>query len=87
MQKLGRNVDRGYKVAATGELALDGTVVEIGAVHQKVLDARKTDVDVFLVPAGDNAVEARKYARGLRVIPVKTFRQALQALATLPPRS
>jgi len=87
MEQLGRNVDRGYKVAATGELALDGSVVEIGAVHQKVLDARKTDVDVFLVPAGDNATEARKYARGLRVVPVKTFRQALQALATLPPKA
>ena len=86
MQKLGRNVDHGYKVAATGELALDGTVIEIGAVHQKVLDARETNVDVFLVPAGDNATEARKYAHGLRVIPVKTFRQALQALATLPPK-
>jgi PDZ domain-containing protein len=87
MERLGRNVDHGYKVAATGELALDGSVVEIGAVHQKVLDARKTDVDVFLVPAGDNATEARKYARGLRVVPVKTFRQALHALATLPPKA
>jgi len=87
MEKLGRNVDRGYKVAATGELALDGSVVEIGAVHQKILDARKSDVDVFLVPAGDNATEARKYARGLRVVPVKSFRQALRALATLPPKA
>jgi Lon-like protease len=87
MERLGRDVDRGYKVAATGELTLDGSVVEIGAVHQKVLDARKTDVDVFLVPAGDNATEARKYARGLRVVPVKTFRQALHALATLPPKA
>ena len=87
MEQLGRDVDRGYKVAATGELALDGSVVEIGAVHQKILDARKTDVDVFLVPAGDNATEARKYARGLRVVPVKSFRQALRALATLPPKA
>jgi PDZ domain-containing protein len=87
MEQLGRNVDHGYKVAATGELALDGSVVAIGAVHQKVLDARKTKVDVFLVPAGDNANEARKYAGGLRVVPVKNFRQALHALATLPPRA
>ena len=42
--------------------------------------------DVFLVPAGDNAAEARKEARGLRIIPVKTFPQALHALATLPPK-
>jgi Lon-like protease len=88
MERLGRNVDRGYKVAATGELALDGSIAAIGAVHQKVLDARKTGVDVFLVPvAGDNAKEARKYAHGLRVVPVKSFRQALRALATLPPKT
>jgi hypothetical protein len=43
-------------------------------------------VDVFLVPAGDNYREARKYAHGLRIIPVKTFQQALHALATLPPK-
>jgi hypothetical protein len=36
------------------------------------------------VPAGDNAREARKYAHGLRIIAVKSFPQALRALATLP---
>jgi hypothetical protein len=40
-------------------------------------------VDAFLVPAGENAQDARKYAHGLRIIPVKTFPQALRALATL----
>jgi PDZ domain-containing protein len=84
MEELGRNVDRGYKVAATGELALDGSVIPIGAVKQKTIGAREAGVDVFLVPAGANAREARKYAHGLRVIPVKTFPQALHALATLP---
>jgi hypothetical protein len=38
------------------------------------------------VPAGDNAKEARKYAGPVRVIPVESFRQALRALATLPPK-
>jgi hypothetical protein len=43
-------------------------------------------VDAFLVPAGENARDARKYAKGLRIIPVKSFQQALRALATLPDR-
>jgi PDZ domain-containing protein len=85
MEELGRNVDRGYKVAATGELELDGHVVPIGGAAQKAIGARKAGVDVFLVPAGDNYTEARKYADGLRVVPVKNFRQALRALATLRP--
>jgi hypothetical protein len=40
-------------------------------------------VDAFLVPAGDNAREARKHAHGLLIIPVKSFQQALRSLATL----
>jgi Lon-like protease len=84
LQELGRNVTHGHKVAATGELGLDGTVGPIGGVKQKTLGVRKAGVDVFLVPAGQNAQEARRYADGLKVIPVKNFPQALQALATLP---
>ncbi|HEX4521240.1 MAG TPA: S16 family serine protease [Gaiellaceae bacterium] len=83
MQSLGRNVDRGHKIAATGEIALDGTVGPIGGIKQKTIGAREAGVDVFLVPKA-NAATARKYAHGLRIIPVKNFQQALQDLATLP---
>jgi PDZ domain-containing protein len=84
MEEFGSDVDRGYKVAATGELDLDGSVLPIGAVKQKTVGAREAGVDVFLVPAGSNARVARKYAGGLRIIPVQSFPQALHALATLP---
>jgi PDZ domain-containing protein len=87
MEQLGRDVDHGYRVAATGEIGLDGSVSPIGGVKQKVFDAKKSKVDLFLVPAGDNASEARRYAHGLRVVAVKSFRQALHVLATLPPRA
>jgi len=86
LQELGRNIAHGHKVAATGELALDGTVGPIGGVKQKTLGVREAGVDVFLVPAGENAREARRYADGLRIVPVKNFPQALRALATLPPK-
>jgi Lon-like protease len=86
MEKLGRDVDRGYKVAATGEIFLDGAVGPIGGVRQKIFGARQSGVDILLVPAGDNAAVARKNAGRVRVIPVETFRQALHALATLPPK-
>ncbi len=84
MEELGRNVDGGHRIAATGELFLNGAVGPIGGVKQKTIGARRAGVDAFLVPAGDNAREARKYAHGLRIIPVKSFQQALHALATLP---
>ena len=88
LEKKGRDVDHGYKVAATGEIQLDGSVTRIGGIKQKTIGARKSHVDVFLVPVdGDNAAQAKRYAHGLRIIPVKSFQQALQALATLPPKS
>ena len=86
LEELGRDVDRGYKVAASGELGLDGSVGGVGGIKQKTIGARRAGADVFLVP-GDNASEARRHAGGLRVIPVNSFRQALRALATLEPRA
>jgi PDZ domain-containing protein len=86
LQELGRDVAHGKKVAATGALALNGAVRPIGGVKQKTLGARQAGVDVFLVPAGDNAREARRYAKDLPIVPVKNFQQALRALATFAPK-
>lgn len=85
MEKLGRDVDRGYRIAATGELEPDGCVLPIGGAKQKTIEARRSHVDILLVPAGDNAAVARRYADGLRVMPVHSFQQALRKLATVRP--
>jgi PDZ domain-containing protein len=87
MQKLGSNLLHGHRVAATGQMELNGAVAPIGGVKQKTLGAREAGADVFLVPAGQNARDARRYAGPVRIIPVHTFDQALHALATLPNRS
>lgn len=62
MEELGRDVSRGNRVVATGALASDGRVIPIGGVKQKTYGARMAKADVFLVPAGDNAQTARRYA-------------------------
>jgi PDZ domain-containing protein len=64
-------------------MCLDGTVAPVGGLKQKTIGARRAGADVFLVPAGENAQEARRYAGKMRVIPVNSYRQALRALATL----
>jgi PDZ domain-containing protein len=88
LEQKGRDVDHGLKVAATGEIQLDGKVTRIGGVKQKTIGAREAGVDAFLVPVdGDNAKVAKRYAHGLRIVPVKSFQQALQALATLRARA
>lgn len=83
LEEVGRDVDRGSKIAATGAIELDGTVTPIGGVRQKTIGVRRSGIDIFLVPAGENAQEARRYAEGLRIVPVRSFQQALRALATL----
>jgi PDZ domain-containing protein len=81
-RKLGRDITHGCRIAATGELALDGTVLPIGGIKQKTVGARRADVDYFVVPVGENAEGARENAHGLRIIPVESFQQALRTLAT-----
>jgi PDZ domain-containing protein len=87
MAELGHDVTHGYKVAATGQIELNGAVTAIGGVKQKTFGVRDARADVFLVPVdGGNAATARRYAGKLRIIPVTTFKQALKALAALPPK-
>jgi Lon-like protease len=85
MEELGRDVDRGQRIAATGEIELDGSVVPVGGVKQKTIAVRRSGIGVFLVPAGDNAREARRHAGSLRIVPVKNFQQALRSLTTISP--
>jgi PDZ domain-containing protein len=73
----------GYRVGDR-EIELDGSVGSVGAIKQKTHGVRSSGADVFLVPAGENAATARRYAGGLRIIPVESFEQALHALQTLP---
>jgi Lon-like protease len=85
MQQLGRNVLHGHKVAATGQMELNGEVAPIGGIKQKTYGVREAGADVFLVPAGQNARDARRYAGPVHIIAVRSLHQALHALATLPP--
>lgn len=84
LEELGRDVDHGNRVAVTGALELDGTVGEIGGIKQKTIGVERAGIKVFLVPAGENAAEARRYADGIQIVPVTSFQQALRRLATLP---
>jgi PDZ domain-containing protein len=80
-----RSLARGHRIAATGTISLDGAVGEIGAAEQKAIGAYEAGADVFLVPAG-NLAAAKKYApEELRIIPVRTFDEALAAIRALPP--
>jgi PDZ domain-containing protein len=83
VDELGSDVDQGRLIVATGELALDGSVQPVGGIEQKVIGAKQTGADIFVVPTG-NAREAEQYADGLEIVPVATFDEALADLAWIP---
>jgi len=65
-------------VAGTGTIAYDGSVGPIEGAAQKVIAARRAGAKIFLVPRDD--YKEVEHTRGIRVIPVSTFAQALRAL-------
>ncbi|MET0627657.1 MAG: PDZ domain-containing protein, partial [Acidimicrobiia bacterium] len=73
------DITGGKRVAVTGAIAADGSVLPVGGVEQKAITARHNDVDLMLVPRSELAA-ARKGANGLRVVGVDTFDEALAAL-------
>jgi PDZ domain-containing protein len=83
LEQLGKDVDHGRRIAATGQLELDGSVTGVGGLEQKTIGVRRSGIHTFLVPAGENAAVAQNYAHGIRIVPVHSFRQALRKLATL----
>jgi Lon-like protease len=80
VDELGRDLDHGKTVVATGAIQLDGTVDPIGGIQQKTIGARQAGADLFLVP-DENAAEARRYADGMRIVAVSNFKESLSALA------
>jgi PDZ domain-containing protein len=79
VDELGKDLDDDRRIVVTGALDLDGRVVAIGGIKQKTIAARNSHADLFLVPDG-NAQDARRYADGLKVVAVSSFREALSAL-------
>lgn len=68
----------GLKVAATGTMALDGTVGPVGGLPQKTIAVENAGATVFFVPAGDNYKAAKSKAGSrLTVVPVTSLQQAL----------
>jgi PDZ domain-containing protein len=88
----------GERVAVTGSILPDGTVVPVGGVEQTTIAARRAGATVMLVPACSDpeprrceAELARAHADGMRVIVVETIDDALRALERaggdpVPPR-
>jgi PDZ domain-containing protein len=70
----------GDRIAGTGEIALDGAVLPVGGVAEKLIAVRRLGVTTFLIPA-DNCDSVRgQVPDGLRLVKVAKVGDALRFL-------
>lgn len=82
-----KDLTKGKKIAGTGTIEADGTIGPIGGVEHKILGAESDHADLFLVPAGENYEDAKKYKEEkklkIKLIKVKTIKEAITKLEEL----
>jgi PDZ domain-containing protein len=77
------DLTKGWRIAGTGTMALDGTVGPIGGIAQKVAGAEWAGADYFITPR-EHEQEAQAVARNIKLIVVGNVDEALAALHALP---
>jgi Lon-like protease len=80
------DLTKGYQIAGTGTVNLDGEVGRIGSVVQKVAAAEQAGAAYFLVPL-TNAPAAHQGTDRIEIVEVATVQEAIEFLRNLPPPS
>lgn len=74
----------GRRIAGTGQITEDGTVVPIGGIGEKIVGAERQGATMFLLPRG-NCPEVRRHRpAGLRLVPVSNVGDAIAFLQSKP---
>ncbi len=76
----GGSLTAGKRVAATGTIAINGAVGEVGGVAQKTLAVRRAGARVFFVPRAQYHTAEAHAGAHLKVVGVSSLRQALTYL-------
>ncbi|WP_461201707.1 SepM family pheromone-processing serine protease [Anoxybacillus sp. TBDG-1] len=91
-QLVPQDLTKGYRIAGTGTINIDGEVGPIGGISQKVIAAHKAGADIFFAPnergaKHSNYKEAVKTAKDIgtkmKIVPVDTLDDAIQFLQKL----
>ncbi|MBB6175904.1 MULTISPECIES: SepM family pheromone-processing serine protease [Anoxybacillus] len=91
-QLVPQDLTKGYRIAGTGTINIDGEVGPIGGISQKVIAAHKAGADIFFAPnergaKHSNYKEAVKTAKDIgtkmKIVPVDTFDDAIRFLQKL----
>jgi len=70
----------GRRIAGTGEIALDGSVLPVGGVGEKLIAVHRLGVTTFLIPAENCAGVRGQVPDGLRLVKVSKVEDALRFL-------
>jgi PDZ domain-containing protein len=70
----------GRRIAGTGEIAIDGAVLPVGGVAEKLIAVRRLGVTTFLIPADNCASVNGQVPDGLRLVKVSKVGDALRFL-------
>jgi Lon-like protease len=70
----------GRRIAGTGEIALDGGVLPVGGVAEKLVAVDRLGVDTFFIPEGNCAGVRGRVPKGLRLVKVANVKDALRFL-------
>jgi sulfur carrier protein ThiS len=79
----GDDLAQGRHIAGTGGIRSDGTVTPIGGLRAKAAAAKRSGADVLLYPASQAPILAGFAAGDLRLVPVATLSDAIEALTLL----
>ncbi|MCJ8007767.1 SepM family pheromone-processing serine protease [Lederbergia wuyishanensis] len=89
------DVTKGYEIAGTGTIDMDGNVGQIGGIREKITAVHKAGMDIFFCPADilDNDTnekdvkdEVQKEGYKVKIVPVKTIQEAIDYLDKIPPK-
>ena len=78
----GDDLAAGRTIAATGKIRSDGRVGSIGGLETKAAAARDVGADVLVFPAGQRALLERFDPGAMRLCPVKSLDEAIEALGS-----
>ena len=70
---------RGRKIAGTGTISASGKVGGIGGIEEKMVGASRIGATIFIAPR-ENCPDIKHVPNGLKVIPVSTLSEAIEAL-------
>ncbi|MFC4766051.1 SepM family pheromone-processing serine protease [Effusibacillus consociatus] len=87
------DLTKGHKIAGTGTINADGNVGQIGGIEHKIVAAHEKGAEIFFSPADvqpDDTntkvakARAEEIGTSMKVVPVRTLREAVEYLKNLP---